>query len=466
MDQMNEMMKINASAPQIMAKWGKELNAINEAFDGKLDFMRQATTAMVMESTANAIDRVNAINGMGSMNEATQLPDVGYFKKYAINLLAAAVPNLIAHDIVSTQPMMSRVGELRYLKVLYGTNKGSVRAGDTMFSTFIGGNGATMYSADEVDADALQVATTAVTGNLAWLPVIPGSVKVTIEGIHDPIVDDGKGKFVTNASVTAGTIDYKTGAVSITLAANPSSVSDALANYMYDNITAPVKAPEVNLKIEVLPIIARSRKLKTLYSFDSAFDMNNDYGMEINNTLVAYTASQIKHEIDGEIMNDLLNGAGAKAVTWSSKPRDGISLRDHNESFLNTVIEAGNNIFDATKLAGASYIIVGIAAANIVESLPRFNSAGAINPVGPHLCGYLGDKPVYKNPFYPSNTFLVGWKGSGLFDAGYVYAPYQPIMTTNLIMDAEFQGQRGFATSYGKKMTNGNMYCKGTIVTD
>ena len=37
-------------------------------------------------------------------------------------------------------------------------------------------------------------------------------------------------------------------------------------------------------------------------------------------------------------------------------------------------------------------------------------------------------------------------------------------MSTNLIMDAEFQGQRGFATSYGKKMINRNMYAKGSII--
>lgn len=135
--------------------------------------------------------------------------------------------------------------------------------------------------------------------------------------------------------------------------------------------------------------------------------------MQINNELVAYTASQIKHEIDGEIMGDLYRAAGAKSVTWSSKVRDGISMRDHNESFYNTIIEAGNNIFDATKIANASFLVVGMGAANIVETLPRFRPAGALRPVGPHLTGYLGNLPVYKNPFYPSDSFLVGWKGTG-----------------------------------------------------
>lgn len=39
-----------------------------------------------------------------------------------------------------------------------------------------------------------------------------------------------------------------------------------------------------------------------------------------------------------------------------------------------------------------------------------------------------------------------------------------PILTTQLLMDATFTGQQGFASSYGKKMTNSDFYaaCKIT----
>ena len=350
---------------------------------------------------------------------------------------------------------------MRYLKILYGSNKGGVKAGDTMFSMFNAGNGETYYSSDEIDSEYVVASNTSVTGNLAWLPVVPGSVKLMVDSV-EVAVDNGAGQ-LSGPGISAGTIDYTTGAFNITLNSKPTSEDDVYFNYRYNNVDTPVQAPEVALKIEVAPIIAKSRKLKTIYSFDSAFDLSKDYGMQINNELVTHTASQIKHEIDGEIMGDLLRIAAATPVTWDATPREGISLRDHNESFYNKVVEAGNNIFDATKLANGSYIIVGMNAANVVETLPRFRSSGVIKPTGPHLAGYLGSMPVYKNPFYPADTFLVGWKGSGLFEAGYMYCPYMPIMSTQLIMDAQFQGQRGFATSYGKKPINARMYCRGTI---
>lgn len=456
---MNEMMQIAPQAGMINERWAKEIQAINEAFDGNLDYARQITTAMMLESTSQHLDRVAA------MNEGTQLGDVGFFKKYAINLLSAAIPNLIAPDIVSMQPMLNRVGEMRYLKVLYGSDKGNIKAGDTMFSAFQGGHGQTSYSSDAIEDETASVdldeAKTQATFSLAWTPVTPGSVNIVVNDTIQ-VTDDGKGA-LKGAGVT-GKINYNSGLVELTFSSAVDPETTATATYEYDNINTPVRAPEVTFKIATTPIVAKSRKLKATYSLDASFDLTKDYGMQINNEIVTYTAAQIKHEIDGEIMNDLLRIASADQTTWDKTPRDGISLRDHNESFNNKIVEGCNNIFKATKLATGSYLVVGMEASNIIETLPRFRPSGVVKPVGPHLVGYLGSMPVYKNPFYPADAYLIGWKGTGLFDAGYLYCPYMPIMSTQLIMDANFEGQRGFATSYGKKTVNGNMYSRGTII--
>lgn len=39
-----------------------------------------------------------------------------------------------------------------------------------------------------------------------------------------------------------------------------------------------------------------------------------------------------------------------------------------------------------------------------------------------------------------------------------------PILSTDVLMPADFRGQQGYATSYGMKMLNGKMYLKGRIV--
>ena len=40
-----------------------------------------------------------------------------------------------------------------------------------------------------------------------------------------------------------------------------------------------------------------------------------------------------------------------------------------------------------------------------------------------------------------------------------------PILTTQLLMDETFTGRQGFASSYGKRMTNSDFYSACTITT-
>lgn len=363
--------------------------------------------------------------------------------------------------------MLNRVAEIKSLSVIYGSNKGSIQAGDTTLSMFQGGNGNSYYSSSEIDSEIINNSGTTLEGNLSWTPVIPSSVSILIGA--DVFFDDGKGNVVPNSSasikITSGKIDYHTGEYSLTLDSDPSSNNVTVSfSYSYDNISTPVQAPEIELKIQSTPVIANSRKLKTIYSVDAAFDLSQDFGMKMDEELAIYTAAEIKHEIDGEIMSDLLNIASSKSTTWSKVAPTGVSLRDHYESFWNKIVEAGNNIFEATRLARASWVIVGMEAANVVETHPRFVSAGNGNAKGPYLVGHLNDVAIYKNPFFPSDEYLVGWKGDSLLEAGYVYAPYMPIIGTQLLTDENFQGKRGFATSYGKKPINSKFYSKGQII--
>ena len=61
------------------------------------------------------------------------------------------------------------------------------------------------------------------------------------------------------------------------------------------------------------------------------------------------------------------------------------------------------------------------------------------------------------------NTFVMGYKGSNFLEAGFVYAPYMPVATTDVLMPADFRGQQGYATSYATRMVNGKMYLRGRI---
>lgn len=140
-------------------------------------------------------------------------------------------------------------------------------------------------------------------------------------------------------------------------------------------------------------------------------------------------------EIDVEITNDLLNQAGLN-TNWSLTPQNNVAWQDWKETFVDSIVAGSNMIFQNTRRATGNFMIVGKKAADILMSLgPRFVRSGIQNPQGPYLMGTLdGQWKVYYNPYYPVNKYLIGYKGNNLLEAGYVYAPYLPVFSTQLLM--------------------------------
>ena len=154
-----------------------------------------------------------------------------------------------------------------------------------MFSNYnLGDNFAQSdYTSNHVDGE--EYLTNNVDGHtvitLAWTPVIPSSITLTIN--EQEFSDDGNGHIYYPGN--AITVDYNKGTLTF---ANAVSNLEVSATYDYNNMDVPVSAPDIKIKIVTCPIQAKSRKLRTLYSFDSAYDMCNDFGVTMNNEIVTY----------------------------------------------------------------------------------------------------------------------------------------------------------------------------------
>ncbi len=83
--------------------------------------------------------------------------------------------------------------------------------------------------------------------------------------------------------------------------------------------------------------------------------------------------------------------------------------------------------------------------------------------IGAEKIGTLSNRfTVYKDPYFPRNKVLVGFKGGSYLETGYVYAPYVPLIATPTIFAPEdFTPRKGVMTRYGKKMVRSDIY--GTV---
>lgn len=445
------------------------LNAVEESLGGMTD-EKKVHLAVMLENTRNAICAATGHRGRSiqGLFEATQASDVGPFIQFAFDLITAVMPNLISERIVSVQPMRSSIGQAFYLEYLYGSSKGGVTAGESMLSPLTGtsANPAHLeYSSNTVSDEPLADAgSTGIDVTLAWLPLIPGTLRLT-DGTT-VWADNGQGAVAPLPSgQSIGTIDYSSGRLQVTIGGEGAQGA-VYVSYTYNNQYAPAAVPEVNVRLNRLPLTAVSRKLRALYSFDASYNIRMEQGVDIDSALLEATSAEILHEIDGEILNDLRTMAGGTA-TWDRKLPEGMWWSDYKTNFVDHLSFLSNAIFQKTRRAEGNVLVVGTSVAAIIESYPStmWSNVATGKKSGPYFMGVLQGKwDVYKNPFYGANEYLVGYKGDTMLDTGYIYAPYLPIFATQLLMRDDFTARRGFASSYAKRMVNPNMFIKGSVI--
>ena len=444
----------------LVGKWSDYLIPVQEVAEEEgrqVDDITLMSTALCLENTERHLNR---------MDEATLAVNVGSFIHHGFDLITAVMPSLIANEIVSVQPQSRRIGEIFYLEFLYGSTKGNISAGETMFGWQTAGNDQIWYSSDTVSLEPLTQGdgdTSPPAGTLAKLPAIAGTVEVTDALGQETFSDNGDGT-LTGSAGGSGTVDYATGAVSLTYNAVLAAATQVWATYRTDFEQSPENIPEVNLQINSLTTEANPRKLRARYSLDAAFDISSAFGRSVGADLDVALAAEIRAEIDGELMQAIRTGASAGTQVWDSTPPAGISYAEHKWTFLDDLVKVTNFIFSKTRRAVGNFMVAGVGVCNVLEGLaPRFKREGKVLP-GPHYIGTLDGMRVYKNPYYPDNEAVVGYKGDMFMESGLVYAPYMPIFTTKAIMLDDFISRKGLATLYSKKMVNSDFYARFNIV--
>ena len=419
------------------------------------------------EASKLAVLLHNTQSALQHMNEATQPIDVQNFKQQALALVSAVIPNLIAEELVTVQPLQLKVGQIFFLKYVYGSNKGGVKAGDVAFDRYGRQGNVINYSSEIVEGEEFATGNgslTKFTGNLSYIRVR------TIDAVNGIAVNVGKDGKIAGEGVN-GKIDFETGALELNFDVAVDDGAVVEVDYQYDlESVLPNTIPEVQLQLSETTLKARPRKLKTLYSFDAGQDLMRQQGVDIDESLLEAAVNSIRAEIDAEIINDLWVQAGLTS-TWNNvwNKDSGLSKREYNMTFIDEITAAGNAMFEATRRCQPNFLVVGRLGADALDSVgaPRFQAVANVGGTGAFFAGMLdGRIRVYKNPYFQANQYLLGYRGDTLIDAGYVYAPYLPIMTTNLLMMEDFVGRRGYATSYAKKMLQPQLYIKGTIITE
>jgi len=240
-----------------------------------------------------------------------------------------------------------------------------------------------------------------------------------------------------------------------------------------------IAIPEVDLELRSEAIVAKTRKLKAVWTPELAQDLNAYHSIDAEAELTSMLSEYISLEIDLEIL-DMLKANALTTEYWSATIGEeyngstwtagSSSLAYQKNTWFQTlgtkINKVSNKIHQLTLRGGANFIVVSPDVATILESIPGFvvnadkdatSFAAGVSQVGSLASRYT----VYKNPYMTSNEILLGFKGSSFLETGAVYAPYVPLIMTPLVYDPQnFTPRRGVMTRYAKKMVRPEYYGK------
>lgn len=459
-------------------KWAKNIaavEAVRRSEGRNLDESAADRLAILLETTDDAYERAMARAARArsvNLDESTQVENVSSANRtQSLQVVTGVFPSLIAEELFSVQPITQKTAQIYWLRYVRGSQKGNLSKGGIIQSQFErAGYENVSYTSDEVQEEmheAANASDSSYTTVLDWLPVVPGSINLTIDS--EVYVDDGRGKLYTSdaPSTAKGSVDYNSGTITVTVMPTLTESADVTCSYSYNNEYAPARVPELNVDLGETTITARSRKLKAIYSLDAAYDIQQSQGIVLENELLTAAGNELRHETDGSMILDCYQKTKKSLIfTDNYQSEMGISRRDFCMQFADKIHEGCSEIFQSTKRVKGNWVVVGSKGMNLLEVVgaPRFVAAPVV-AAGPHFVGMLdGNIKVYNDPFLPEDAFLVGYKGTSLIDAGYIYAPYMLFFTTDLIRDENFTGRQGYATSSGKRMLEPDIYRKGVIV--
>jgi hypothetical protein len=252
--------------------------------------------------------------------------------------------------------------------------------------------------------------------------------------------------------------------------------------------------PEVNLELKSEPIVAKTRKLKAVWTPELAQDLNAYHSIDAEAELTALLSEYVSMEIDLEILDMLITNVPAITTErWSAKLNreigpngsGGFQAVDQTvagtggyytkatwyQTLGNKIQKVSNKIHQLTLRGGANFMVVSPDVATILESIPGFvvNTDGdqAKFAMGVSRVGSFASRfQVYKNPYMTDNIILLGFRGNNFLETGAVYAPYIPLVQTPLVYDpVNFTPRRGVMTRYAKKIVRPEFYGK-VLVAD
>ena len=491
---------------RLTQKWEPVLEGINDNYTRKV-------TATLLENQAKAIlnDRQKMISEAAVGDGTTTVGMLGTFQKFAMPLVRRVYPNLIFNQLGATQPMQGPVSQVFYLghnrvsganvqniyskfnltyRGLVASSIGSV-SGTTNneTGTFGGGLSGGLYEGAYNDTNGFDVSSV-IRGQYGGPSSTFGG---QIASWPDPATTLGwsvsAGEKLAGTSIPEISLQIQTQPVTArtrkmralwTLEAS----QDLKAYHNLDLEQELTSLLSNELQLEIDRELIEDMRMIAYGIGDTTDPFGGWYPKSLDprapaNTLPDFAGQEPfgKNSFNpGSFEYDLNEG---KEPNSFASPVSGsnvfvVDLRYFEDgmgnyapqhvghvyaNLLATINFASQDIFRTTMRGPGSWMITSPLMAAMLESASKLEGGLALADRPTNIGNtsiefkgkFAGRYDLYVDPMFPTDEIMMGYKGSGPMDSGFIYCPYIPLQQLPTITDPDsFQPRKGILTRYGK----------------
>lgn len=262
---------------ELVQKWSKALDGIKSEYTARV-------TAQLLENQAKAVlAESNRLAEETLSPGSTTVGNIGTFQKFAFPLVRRVYPNLVFNYIGATQPMDAPVSQIFYL-------------GNSRFTN---DQRSTMYSKFNLTPLGLTTAGIGSTSGGAWQnPDAAGSTGLNQYGTTS----------VANFALS-NVLQNSKGSPSTTYGGKLASFPDSTTTLGWV-VSAGERLdgtgiPEVQFHIEQQPVVAKTRKMRALWTIEASQDLKAYHNLDLERELTELLTKEISLEIDRELIEDI-----------------------------------------------------------------------------------------------------------------------------------------------------------------
>lgn len=489
----------------LMKKWHKAIEVNNIT-----DEHKARTTALLLE---NYLEHLHSDPRLIAEDQIQTGAFTGV-NLALLGLIARVIPNIIGLELVGSQAMPTPTSPIFTMRWYKSNNKGETNAGDEMWVSpvpsqfpvgldpyyssqqireedWVVAGGDAPYTLGFANSTRVIPETSGVVNPLLYANSMfvkcykaDGTLLTSVQFVGDyntsgsyPITGTPSAAFGANMNiklVLSGTTKYlqaydtdgSTACNLTDLTVGGVAVASAMIEYEYKP-EAEGTIPEIHFAISQENVSLIRRQLRGKYTLDAAYDLKKLHGIDLESELLNMMKQELMAEINREIVTDLRMMAGiTRTLDYALLPANvpgasstatqmsiNANWNDAHLALLDAIEKVCAVIWNVGRRGYGNFVVGNPETLSFLDRVPGFVGSGVTyNGRDLNYAGSLGGKiKFYHDVLYPKNELLIGFKGTGALDTGYMYCPYLPITATPTLLNPETGNpSKIFYTRYGK----------------